>query len=287
MSAARPFAALALPEPWAYLADAEVLFVEAGRLDGDVLVRAEVWEGERCTFFRTHDRQPVGLQDLAGLCGIALDGVVIYSRHRSADIEPHLSYARLRGWLQPVREAVQRVLARLPTPPIDIPAVYRYVGSVLAELFPTSTREDRDEIKQEVALRLIGRDDIRRPAAYGGKMGRNLMIDWRRTETARRQAETALAWMGSRTVASRWEERTHAAMDLERAQRLLDTAPPQYRELLRRLVIEGEEIEDVIASEIEARGQESTPASFALARDAVYKRRMRAFQWMARHGSAA
>jgi DNA-directed RNA polymerase specialized sigma24 family protein len=172
------------------------------------------------------------------------------------------------------------VVTARPVLPVEPQRVYRYVGAVLWRLFPTSCREEREDVMQEVLLRLLTRSSACDNAlAYAAAMARNMMIDERRTVSMRRRAEHALALMGRRTVGMGAAD---AALDLQRSLAWIERAPPLYREVIRRLVIEGDSIEDLIEELLASRGQEPADrAAWELARDTLYKRRLRAFQWMA------
>jgi DNA-directed RNA polymerase specialized sigma24 family protein len=145
------------------------------------------------------------------------------------------------------------------------------MGSLLAaSRFASVPACVRQELEQEARLRTLAATGIERPEAFARRVARNLAIDWlRRRRTVPLEEERM---EGARCV----EER----LDVLRLRAVLRSAPEGHRQVLVRLYLQEEAIE-VLVAELAGGSREAVgERAWAKARDAVYKRRLRALGWV-------
>ena len=140
----------------------------------------------------------------------------------------------------------------------------------------------RDELCQESVLRMLTRSEVLDPLAFVRRVARHLAIDW-----LRRRYEVEMYDGIERMPGISWHEQVEEQIDLGRLRLALDAAPAPYREIVQALLFEGVELEELVQKELLDRGQEPSEQAWALARDAVYKRRSRALGWLRRKLSEA
>jgi len=133
----------------------------------------------------------------------------------------------------------------------------------------------RDELAQEAVARALGVDEVAAPLAFTRRIARNLAISWLRK--GREELWTEPPDPGS----SRWERRTDARLDARRALQVLESAPPAYRDIVRRCFLEDDDVDALVDEERqpgEARHR---------VQDRIYKRRTRGLAWTRRHLEAS
>lgn len=140
----------------------------------------------------------------------------------------------------------------------------------------------RDELRQESVLRMLTRGEVLDPLAFVRRVARHLAIDW-----LRRRYEVEMHDGIERMTAVCWHEQAEEQIDLGRLRQILASAPAPYREIVQALLFDGVELEELVHKELLDRGQPRTEETWALARDAVYKRRSRALSWLRRALSQA
>jgi len=128
----------------------------------------------------------------------------------------------------------------------------------------------RDELAQEAIARALGVERIDAPVALTRRIARNLAVDWLR----HRREES---WPEVDVGSDRWQARTDARLDAARILQVLDTAPPAYREVVRRFFLLEDDVDTLVAEERQP-GEERHRVQ-----DRIYKRRARGLAWARRH----
>lgn len=164
-------------------------------------------------------------------------------------------------------------------PDISPPAIEDLLRSAVEVLYgfrhqiPAHVRE---ELRQEAALRVLRADGVRDPARFVRSVTRHLAIDW-----LRRQREVPDSGCAEQAIDATWRHQPEERSSVRRLACVLQSAPEPYRDLLLGLFFEDLEIDDLVASELHHRGQRpDDPGARSTARDAIYKRRHRAFGWV-------
>ena len=159
--------------------------------------------------------------------------------------------------------------AARPAPtPLASMADLRRVAAVLRPYRGRLPRCILQEVAQEAIARTITRPDVRSPLSYARRTAVNLAIDCLRKQRLTRPLAHhedmpdpfTDAWSGDR----------------RRVGAVIARAPASYGRLLQRHYLEDEPLEAIIAEEVGGTREEVGERRWGLARDAVYKRRMRA-----------
>jgi DNA-directed RNA polymerase specialized sigma24 family protein len=164
----------------------------------------------------------------------------------------------------------------IPSPepsPLDPIAVHLGAGRALARFRHQIPEAVRDEICQEATLRAWGAAGVDDARAFAHRIAVRLAIDW-----LRRRDRGVGPLLAEDCADPAWT-RTDARVDATRVLRLLDTAPPRYRELVEEHFVQDQDLEELARAEVLARG-EAGERAFVRARDALYKRRNRVLAWL-------
>lgn len=141
--------------------------------------------------------------------------------------------------------------------------------------------EVRYDIVQETLLRLLQQETWPdNPDSWAMTVAQHLAISWLRRAATAAQAQRELQER-ARVDEDLWERSTTARLDLQRAAVSMRMAPDRYRRLLVSHCLEGDPLEELIALELQERGERPDDSTaYDLARDAIYKRRARATAWV-------